>query len=153
MLARMHRLSRFTFVLFGAFVLSACGALRFHDAWTDYAPSTERTPLDGRWRGEWRSEWNGHAGGLHCLITRQDDEHVHAWFYSTYSSILFFQHELDFQLSHEPDGALHFAGEKDLGAAIGGVYRYTGTVVGDEFRATFEAQNGDHGVFEMTRVE
>jgi len=150
MLATMLRL----LLLLGALALSpSCGALRFHHAWTDYEPSVERTPLDGRWRGDWRSEWNGHAGGLHCLMTREDDEHVQAWFYSTYASILFFQHQVLFRLRREPDGTLHFEGENDLGAAIGGVYRYTGTVAGDDFHATFEAQNGDHGVFEMRRVE
>lgn len=146
----MHRL---LLCLGALFLTSACGGIRFQNAWSNYEPRAGRGALEGRWRGEWRSEWNGHSGGLRCLLTPQDEAHVQAWFYSTYATLLFFQHELVFDVRAEPDGSQHFEGEKDLGEAIGGVYRYVGTVSGDDFHATFEAQNGDHGVFEMRRVE
>ena len=132
---------------------SGCGAIRFHRAWTGYEPSTERDGMVGRWRGEWRSESNGHAGGLRCVMTRCDERHYHAWFYSTYGPFFFFQHEVRLHAVREADGSLRFSGAQDLGAAIGGVYRYAGTAGPDSFRATFSAENDDHGVFEMTRID
>jgi len=133
---------------------TGCGALRFQRAWSGYEPAAQPVAgqLEGRWRGEWRSEWNGHSGGLRCLATRLDEEHCSAWFYSTYALVLFFQNEVRFELRRDAEGTLHFAGEQDLGAAIGGLYRYEGTVRGDEFHARYLAENGDHGVFEMRRV-
>ena len=109
--------------------------------------------MEGRWKGEWRSEWNGHSGGLRCLLRPKEDGRYSAWFYSTYALILFFQYETEFQVATEEDGTQLFVGEQDLGQMVGGVYRYEGTVVGDQFQATFQAENGDHGVFEMRRVE
>lgn len=109
--------------------------------------------MEGRWKGEWRSEWNGHSGGLRCLMTRQGEGRYRAWFLSTYARILSFQHETEFQITAEEQGTLHFEGQQDLGQAIGGVYRYEGTIAGDDFRATFQAENGDHGLFEMRRVD
>jgi hypothetical protein len=136
-----------------ALLACGCGAIRFQHAWSSFEPGAERGGLEGRWKGEWRSEWNGHSGGLRCLITRRDERHSVAWFYSTYARILFFQHEVLLHASQDPDGTLRFSGEQDLGAAIGGVYRYEGTATQDSFHATFQAENGDHGVFEMRRVD
>lgn len=109
--------------------------------------------MSGRWKGEWRSEWNGHSGGLRCLMTGKDEERLRARFFSTYASLLFFTHEIVFHVVGEQDSVLHFEGEQDLGLAFGGVYRYEGTVAGDSFRANYTAENGDHGVFEMQRVD
>jgi hypothetical protein len=131
---------------------SGCGAVRFQRAWSSWEPPAETTGMEGRWRGEWRSEWNGHSGGLRCLVTRLDDGQCNAWFYSTYALLLFFQNEVRLDVQREGDGTLRFAGEQDLGAAVGGLYRYEGTVVGDHFEARFQAENGDHGVFELERV-
>ena len=133
---------------------SSCGALRFNRAWSSYEPADGRSAMEGRWRGEWRSEWNGHSGGLRCVMTRDDEgDDYRAWFYSTYASLLFFQHRTLFRVTAREGEALRFEGDEDLGKAIGGVYRYEGTVEGDSFRAEFHAENGDHGVMEMRRVE
>jgi hypothetical protein len=132
-------------------LLSSCGAIRFHRAWSSFSAG-DGTGMEGRWSGAWTSAWNGHSGGLRCLMSRRDDGRYLAWFYSTYAGILFFQHETVFEVTSEHEGTLHFAGEQDLGQAIGGVYRYEGAVVGDRFHAHFRAENGDHGVFEMRRV-
>jgi hypothetical protein len=51
------------------------------------------------------------------------------------------------------NGELSFEGEQDLGKMAGGVYRYEGTVVEDTFQAIFRAENGDHGVMAMSRVD
>jgi hypothetical protein len=109
--------------------------------------------MHGRWKGEWRSEWNGHSGGLRCLMTREEEGRYRAWFYSTYAGVLWFQYETLFTVTDEDAGTQRFEGEQDLGSTIGGLYRYEGRVVHDEFRATYRAENGDHGVFEMHRVD
>lgn len=132
---------------------TSCGAMRFNRAWSDYLPAGEPTGMAGRWDGEWRSEKNGHAGGLRCLMTLEDEAHCRAWFLSTYARVFRFQHETLFRITAEEQGTLRFEGEQDLGKMAGGVYRYEGTVSGDSFRATFQAENGDHGVFEMQRVD
>jgi len=130
-----------------------CGAWRFHDAWSDFEPSAGASGMEGRWKGEWRSEWNGHSGGLRCLMTPGQDGRFDAWFFATFAAILFFQYETEFTVVADEGGVQTFEGEQDLGKTAGGLYRYRGTVVGDEFRATFEAANGDHGVFELRRVD
>ncbi len=142
------------FLLGVAFVLllSGCGAMRFNRAWSSF-PAGGGAGMEGRWKGEWKSEWNGHSGGLRCLVRREDEGRYLAWFFSTYARVLFFQYETVFQVTAEEDGTLRFVGEQDLGEMVGGVYRYEGTVGGDLFHAIFRAENGDHGVFEMQRVE
>jgi len=132
---------------------SGCGALRFNRAWSSFQPDEQAGPMEGRWRGGWSSDWNGHAGGLHCVMTRQDEASYRAWFYATYASLLYFQYETVFRVTGVEGATVRFDGEQDLGKTFGGLYRYEGTVAGDDFRATFRAENGDHGTFEMKRAE
>lgn len=139
-----------------ALLATGCGALRFQHAWSSFEPAAtgpDELGVAGRWRGEWRSERDGHSGGLRCLMTRRDAERYRAWFYSTYAGILFFQYETELSVTAREPGLVRFAGEQDLGAAVGGVYRYEGTVAGDRFTATYRAENGDHGVFVLRRVD
>jgi hypothetical protein len=153
MLAHADRRARLATLLLLLLLAPGCGAIRFRNAWSGFAAETPRTGMEGRWKGGWRSEENGHSGGLRCVMTREDEEHYRAWFYSTYARILFFQYQTVFTVVGEEDGTLAFEGREDLGKAVGGVYTYEGTVRGDAFEATFRAENGDHGVFEMTRVD
>lgn len=147
-------LLRWTALAIGCLLLaSSCGAFRFNSAWSDFQPAEGGRGMEGRWKGEWRSEWNGHSGGLRCLMTPQDEGHYLAWFFSTYAGIFFFQYETVFRVRAGGHGTLGFEGEQDLGKMVGGVYRYEGTVVEDSFQATFRAENGDHGVMEMRRVD
>lgn len=136
-----------------ALLVPGCGAIGFQRAWASFEPAAEGVGMEGRWKGEWRSEWNGHSGGLRCLMTRTDETSYLARFYSTYAALLYFRHETLFHVLKEEAGTLSFEGEQDLGRTIGGVYRYAGTVAEDTFRATYQAENGDHGVFEMKRVD
>jgi len=140
-------------------LLAACGSVRFERAWEAAAPAPARAPSAPeappreRWEGSWRSEWNGHEGGLRCLMWRVDEHHLHAWFLSTYARILSFEHDTLFHLEPRGDGAFTLSGSQDLGALVGGVYTYDGELDDRHFRATYSAENGDHGVFELTRVE
>ena len=131
---------------------SSCGAIGFQRAWSSFTPVGELGGMAGRWAGTWRSEWNGHSGGLRCLMTPVDEDRFRADFFSTYAALLYFRYQTVFRVVDRRDGAQRFEGEQDLGQAIGGVYRYEGAVEGDVFRATYRAENGDHGVFEMQRV-
>ena len=136
-------------------LVTGCGAIRFNRAWSAYEPREcgSGSGMEGRWKGEWRSEWNGHSGGLRCLMTREEDGLYRAWFFSTYAGLLFFQYETLFVVTVEEAGLQCFEGQQDLGRAIGGVYRYEGRVEQESFVSTFRAENGDHGVFEMQRVD
>ncbi len=140
-----------------AFLASGCGAFRFQRAWSGYEASAqasgEASGMVGRWKGGWRSEWNGHSGGLRCVMTHTEGDRYLARFYSTYALLFFFTHETEFVVVGKEAGVLAFEGEQDLGRAFGGLYRYTGTVNGDSFRATYTAENDDHGVFELERVD
>lgn len=131
---------------------SSCGTFFYNRAWRAYEPAAESDPMEGRWKGEWRSEWNGHSGGLRCMMTREREGAYLARFHSTYGWFFFFRHETEFVVTGEEGGALLFEGSEDLGSMVGGVYTYEGSVAGDDFEATFSAENGDHGTFTMTRV-
>lgn len=132
--------------------LTGCGAIRFQRAWSSAGEASEASGVDGRWKGSWHSHWNGHSGGLRGLLEARDGGRIHAWFFSTYGGILFFQHEVLLQGTPEEGGLIRFEGEQDLGKAVGGVYHYTGLVRGDRFHAHYRAENGDHGVFQLWRV-
>ncbi|MEM7307479.1 MAG: hypothetical protein AAF682_12450 [Planctomycetota bacterium] len=133
--------------------LPSCGAVIYRYQWARFELDGEARGMEGRWRGDWRSEWNGHSGGLRCMLTEQAPGAYGAYFYSTFALVLFFRHETVFYVIEEEGGVLRFEGSQDLGQGFGGVYTYRGTVEGDLFRATYGAENGDHGVFEMRRVE
>jgi hypothetical protein len=129
-----------------------CGAIRFKRAWARHETPPGATLLEGRWQGTWSSEWNGHSGRLRCIVTAGEPGRFEAWFYSNYS-LFFFQYRTELTATGTPDGRLTFEGQEDLGSMAGGLYRYDGAVDGDAFHATFTAENGDHGVFEMMRVQ
>jgi hypothetical protein len=149
----MSSTTRAASLLLAAALVTGCGAMRFNRAWDERAAApAPTTGLEGRWAGEWRSEWNGHSGGLRCLLTPAEGGAFHAWFLSSYARVFTFAYEMLLHVTAEEAGTLRFEGEQDLGKMAGGLYRYAGTVTGDSFHATFEAENGDHGVFEMKRV-
>ena len=143
-----------TLALVPLLLLASCGSVRFERTWDASAAAVAgaEEPRE-RWEGGWRSDWNGHAGGLRGLLRRVDEHHVHIWFLSTYAAVLSFEHATLFHLAPAADGAFTLAGQQDLGALVGGVYRYEGTLDAAHFHAGYTAENGDHGVFEMTRVE
>ncbi len=134
-------------------VTPGCGTLLYDRAWSRFELTGKGGGMEGRWEGEWRSDRNGHSGKLRCMMTPQDEDAYLASFHSTFAWILFYRHETVFRMTAEEDGTLFFAGSEDLGKLAGGVYLYEGTVTGNVFAATYEAENGDHGVFEMRRVD
>jgi hypothetical protein len=134
------------------FLCSGCGTYRFNRAWNDAESDGNTEGVEARWEGDWRSDFNGHSGGLRCITSETDDGRLLVWFHSTYAGIFTFQYKTLFTIT-ETDDRVDFVGEQDLGWLAGGLYQYEGTVEGDCFRATYRAENDDHGVFEMKRVE
>lgn len=127
--------------------------MRFDRAWDAQAAlPVPAQGMEGRWAGEWRSEWNGHSGSLRCLMTPAEEGGFRARFLARYARVFTFTYETLFVVTAEEADGQHFEGQQDLGKLAGGLYRYAGTVSGDSFHATFQAENGDHGVFEMERV-
>ncbi len=131
--------------------LTGCESARYNRTWNRFEPNATPHAFEGRWKGTWESDWNGHDGGLRCIVTAQEDGGFLAWFDSTYG-IFSFRHKALFTLIEETAERIRFRGEEDLGSMFGGVYRYEGSVAADDFEATFQAENGDHGVFTMERV-
>ena len=129
----------------------ACSSAKYNRAWKGYEAPADPHGFEGRWEGGWRSEWNGHDGGLRCIVTRTGTGDFLAWFDSTYG-IFSFRHQALFTLTEDTVERIRFEGAEDLGSMFGGVYTYEGAVEEDDFRATYSAENGDHGVFTMTRV-
>ena len=128
-----------------------CASAKYNRAWKRYEAPAESHPFEGRWEGGWRSEWNGHDGGLRCIVTREEAGGFLAWFDSTYG-IFSFRHKALFTLTEDTAERIRFEGAEDLGSMFGGVYTYDGAITGDDFQAIYSAENGDHGVFTMTRV-
>lgn len=134
-------------------LLASCGSLAYQRAWEAFDAERVDDPAVGRWEGTWRSEWNGHSGGLRCMTTRAEEGAYLARFHSTYGWFLSFRHEARLRVVEKDGEALRFEGDEDLGAAFGGVYQYEVEVRGGDFEARYRAENGDHGVFSMRRVE
>ena len=152
----MSNLLRILLVLCAPVLLGSCATSAYRSAWAQYEVDDEPIGLAGRWEGTWKSDWNGHEGKLRCLMTPIEEPEggeggYSAWFHSTFAVVLSFQYETVFTVVDASSGLLRFQGQEDLGSVAGGVYRYDGTVEGDRFHATYTAENGDHGVFEMRR--
>ncbi len=137
-------------VLAWALVLGACSS--FDREWKAAARGDD--PYGGAWDGHWTSEKhrlpNGSpAGGrLRCVFTRVDDAHYRARFRAGWL-VFSTGYEVSFETQRR-GRALIFAGNEDLGAIFGGVYRYEGKVTAQRFHAAF-ASRFDHGLFDMTR--
>ena len=121
---------------------------------TEDAPKKEPPSgegLLGRWKGSWYSDTTGHDGALRCIITRQEDDSLHARYHAIYGGMLTFEYDMPMTVRQEGD-VFHFSAQHDLGWLAGGMYTYDGTVVGDEFMSTYSSK-GDNGTFEMQRME
>lgn len=144
--------------LSSALLLGACSS--FDREWKAAAQrpaptvSGKADRFSGAWDGQWTSEKHrlpsGEAAGgrLRCIFTQIDSAHYRARFHANWL-IFASGYETTFQTKRR-GGVLEFRGEQDLGAIFGGVYRYTGKVTAEQFRAHF-ASSYDHGRFEMAR--
>lgn len=134
-------------------LLASCGSLIYERDWRSFESAAGGDELVARWRGSWASDANGHSGGLRCMTTREADGGMLARFMSTYGWFFSFGHRAHFEVTALPDGSTRFEGSEDLGFALGGVYRYEGTIRDRAFQAHYESERGDHGTFLMERVD
>jgi hypothetical protein len=108
--------------------------------------------IAGRWQGNWESEVNGHRGQLRCLLNRKDGNLYQARYRATFWKILRYGYTVELKATPRPDGAFAVAGQENLGALVGGVFHYEGTLTPTEFFATYHSRR-DRGVFQMRRPE
>jgi len=134
-----------------ACVATMTGCSTFERDWKALAdrPVSE-SAMEGRWSGTWVSDVSGHGGGLRCIITRTENDTLHARYRATYGAGLTFEYDMPMTVEREGE-TFRFAAEADLGWLAGGRYTYDGTVVGDEFTSTYRSKS-DHGTFRMMRV-
>jgi hypothetical protein len=106
--------------------------------------------IAGRWEGSWISEKNGHHGRLRCLMAPSTNGFYNARFHAKYWNILSFGYTVPLQVQSSND-VYRFQGEANLGKLAGGVYHYTGAVVGTNWQSTYSSRY-DYGRFQMGRV-
>ena len=137
-------------ILLTSICLTSCG-IGFRAEWARAARAASTDGLSGRWEGTWLSDANGHTGTLKCIVpTGGTPESEREFLYrATWKKILAATLSSDTKVKYK--GKTHyFESEKDLGV-LGGTFRCTGEVKGDEFRAKYTSYN-DHGTFTMRRV-
>ncbi len=134
-------------------LLSSCGTIAFDRDWDAWEEPASEDPMVGRWEGDWESTENGHAGGLRCMLTPEEEGSYLVRFCATYGWFFTYTYDGRFYVSDRTGERVTFRGEEDLGAMFGGVYTYDGFVEGDRFESTYEAESGDRGVFRLERVE
>lgn len=105
--------------------------------------------LAGCWEGCWHSDCTGHKGKLKAIITRCDNGTYSARFGGTFFKVLPFAYRMSFTAEQEGDVS-YFRGQKDLGKAAGGVYRFTGRADAQDFVAHYSSCK-DKGAFIMRR--
>lgn len=139
-------------VLSGLMALAA-GCSGFGREWRAAGrPEAASSGMEGRWDGSWRSDSNGHHGSLRCVIQRGDDQAYRARFRARYAGLLSFGYTVSLNATNQAPGHWRFSGGADLGRLAGGVYQYEGEVREDAFKSSYRS-SGDHGVFEMNRVQ
>ena|GEM_PF-471970 len=124
-----------------------------HDSWTE----TYNNPELYSWllqqkrdvliyKGTWQGGGTGHGGDLHCVARKVDGDNYSAVF-SGYCG-----REYAFQISmkgKKEGNRIVFAGEVDLGEKDGGVYQWTGELVGNDFNGKYATAKGKKGEFTM----
>ena len=137
-------------ILLTSVCLTSCG-IGFRAEWARAARMASTDGLAGRWEGTWLSDVNGHTGTLKCIVpTGGTAESQREFLYrATWMKILAATLSSDTEV--KSNGKAHsFKSEKDLGM-LGGTFRCTGEVKGDEFHAKYTSYN-DQGTFTMRRV-
>jgi hypothetical protein len=98
------------------------------------------------WEGTWEAAPDGHGGELRCLVRQIAREQWEGKFTGTCNR----QFAYEVQMKGRRDGdTILFTGEADLGEKDGGLYRWTGRIVGDQFAGQYESASGKTGKFAM----
>ena len=137
------------------FLLTACGCSPFSQRWEE--AMSRPIPTDdiaGPWEGRWQSR-KGHGGGhLRAVIERVEATAAEATpyiahFRATWWGI--FKSSYSIPLMRQSQEQHIFAGEKDLGWLMGGLYTYSARITPTTFDASYASQGGDSGIFQLAR--
>ena len=101
------------------------------------------------WVGTWAAEEPAHGGELRCSLNQLDGERWEGKF--TGYCDRQFAYEVAMQ-GRRDGSAIQFNGEADLGEKDGGVFRWTGRIVGEEFVGEYHSTAGKTGKFQMKPV-
>jgi len=106
--------------------------------------------LTGPWEGTWTSDTNGHNGKLRAIITKQPDGQFEFHYWAQWQKVLSGSFKENYPVEAKKDGSFTFQGEKDLGK-LGGKFSHQGSATATNFKATYDSEMGDKGVFELQR--
>ena len=127
-------------------VTSECA--EFNRAWRNSGDPQEFPRF---WEGQWRSETNGHHGSLRCVLTVIKNGRIEAFFRAKYSRFLRACYRVELAASETAD-KIRVSGSADLGSLAGGVYRYEGTIAGDQFVCRYDCSY-DNGQFILRSIK
>ncbi|QDT38287.1 hypothetical protein [Stratiformator vulcanicus] len=103
-----------------------------------------------KWVGTWAAEGKEeHCKELRCEAEQVDGDQWKAKFTGVCSEKFCFYVEMNGKAVGEK---IIFSGETDLGEDNGGLYTWSGEIVGDEFKGQYAASAGKKGTFEMKPV-
>lgn len=98
------------------------------------------------WQGTWEADDKSHNGELRSTVKQVDGEKWEARF-SGYCNRQFVY---DVKMQGKRDGEkVVFEGKADLGEKDGGVYTWTGEMIGDKFTGKYKSEKGKKGTFVM----
>jgi hypothetical protein len=136
----MNRSLLATFVLLIAVLTGACGHLQGGSA-----PDT----VSGLYQGDWYGPNPDRSlGELDCSIARKDAETWDATFSATFGG--FGEYDVSLE-GKRVDDKVVFEGSIDLGETSGGVFDWTGEIVGDQFNGSYTSKF-INGTFRMVKA-
>jgi hypothetical protein len=102
------------------------------------------------WDGTWTADPDGHGGELRCLVRQVERDQWEGKFTGTCDR----QFAYEVQMKGRRDGdSILFTGDADLGEKDGGLYHWTGRIVGEEFAGQYQSTSGKTGKFAMKPAE
>jgi len=113
------------------------------------AAAEEKPGLAAEWVGTWQADGAKECKELTCTAKRVDGERWAAEFKGVCSKRFCFNVKM---IGRRVGDTVRFEGKTDLGEKNGGVYRWSGTIVGDKFTGKYTSTAGKKGTFEMKPV-
>ena len=143
-------------IALGASCLALVGCTDFKKAWEEELakPAQKHSDLTGAWEGTWKSDVNGHNGKLRCIITKQPDGQYEFHYWAQWQKVLSGSFKQNYPVVEDKKkpGTYTFTGKRDLGK-MGGKFTHSGTATATSFKATYDSDMGDKGVFELSRPQ
>ena len=106
----------------------------------------EKSPTASNWLGTWQAAGKEDCKELRCAAKHEAGEKWQANFTGVCSREFCFEVKMN---GVRQGDKIVFAGETDLGEENGGVYKWTGEIVGEKFNGKYTSAGGKDGSFEM----